>query len=101
MGPLAKRLVLRKEESGRSFGVGRIGELKIWYWRMRVTARRQGVGTACGLGLIHENGIPDWQIASRGEGHQFRRFVYDCLGSGSGPGKVRGESLAGENHRRD
>jgi hypothetical protein len=32
-----------------------------------------------GLGLIKENGKPDWEEVPQEEGHSFRRYVYEIM----------------------
>jgi hypothetical protein len=45
----------------------------------RVTLPSEESGKHSGLGLIKENGKPDWEETSQEEGHSFRRYVYQIM----------------------
>ncbi len=56
-----------------------LDEIRIWQLVRKLTVPQAVGRVSFGLGLIHENGTPDWEEAPPDEGHAFRRHVYEQL----------------------
>lgn len=56
-----------------------LGEIRLRQLVRKLSKARKESKPPSGLGLIHENGTPDWEMVSADEGHAFRRHVYEQM----------------------
>lgn len=56
-----------------------LGEIRLRQLVRKLSEPRKEGALPIGLGLIHENGIPDWETVPPDEGHAFRRHVYEQM----------------------
>ncbi len=79
MRPFVSWVTLRPRRTGRQIGFGFVTELRMRSLVRQVTLPSGQGMKHSGLGLIKEDGKPDWEEPLQEEGHFFRRYVYELM----------------------